>query len=93
MANKKLNLQTEDQSPVFLGCFFDNIYEKVKQPNADKVKITLDSKIKPILFETELDKISIGDLEFDFRPARFSGLGISPDVTQGREILEQITTV
>ena len=61
-----------------------NIYEKVKQPNADKVKITLDSKIKPILFETELDKIeAVGDLEFDFRPARFSGLGISPDVTQG----------
>jgi len=61
-----------------------HIYEAVKQPNADKIKITLDSEIKPILFETELDKIeAVGDLEFDFRPARFSGLGVSPETTKG----------
>jgi len=59
-----------------------HIYEQVPQPNADKIKITLDSKIKPILFETELDKIiDVDGLEM-FRPGRFSGLGVSPDITK-----------
>ena len=84
LVNQELNFANTRSASIPPQLLQMYIYEKVRQPGADKVKITIGDKIQPVLFETELDKIvADGDLEFDFRPPRFSGLGISPEVTEG----------